>query len=303
MPKSVSLPVALCGLTVELILLLPPLLLAWKSTRGTTLRASWWWAIVSFASLTAINLLSLQRLDGSALASVRFVGVVSTFCPALALFGAKRPQDRGWQFIVFSLLLILCWPALNWLLRPGAPAVMHAVPASFLLILVLMELVNYVGTRFFASALTFGLAQVVLLFPYLPWQLGDLDRGMLFVGGCGLLGFALASTLFSFRAKKATAVLATSPVGHLWTSFRDAYGVVWAMRVMERMNALAKQQHWGVQLTWDGFADVDGQPLIQIEPQMEAALLDAFRNLLRRFVSPEWIDAITPPTTPAEKMP
>ena len=39
-----------------------------------------------------------------------FAAAMIVFCPAMALLGAKRPQDKPWQLIVLSLWGILALP-------------------------------------------------------------------------------------------------------------------------------------------------------------------------------------------------
>ncbi len=66
--------------------------------------------------------------DPSWAAPARYIAAMSTFSPIMALLGAKRPQDRGWQFIVATLWAILSLPACEWLLFGGV-AEIH--PARF----------------------------------------------------------------------------------------------------------------------------------------------------------------------------
>jgi hypothetical protein len=84
----------------------------------------------------------------------------------------------------------------------------------------------------------------------------------------------------------------------IWRDFRDWYGTVWGVRVMERINNSAAMNQWPIRLGWDGFSSGDstgnheGEPLAaQIAPQQQAAIEQSLRNLLRRFVSSQWIEA------------
>ncbi len=79
-----------------------------------------------------------------------------------------------------------------------------------------------------------------------------------------------------------------SPLDRVWLDFRDLYGAAWGLRVMERMNASAAMYGWPVQLTWSGFIPRDAAAADEEVPPIVA---DSMRTLLRRFVSPEWIDA------------
>ncbi len=73
----------------------------------------------------------------------------------------------------------------------------------------------------------------------------------------------------------------------VWLDFRDAFGAVWGLRVMERMNASAAMLGWPVTLSWQGFlANEPGAGNVETPQIVE----DSLRTLLRRFVSPAWID-------------
>jgi hypothetical protein len=111
--------------------------------------------------------------------------------------------------------------------------------------------------------------------------------------GWGLLslflwGVCLLLTGHQFRRERNRAN--ANRLDRVWLDFRDAFGVVWSLRILERMNASATMYDWPVTLTWHGF-----------EPRASATHVDtpsileeSFRTLLRRFVSPEWIEARLP---------
>lgn len=80
---------------------------------------------------------------------------------------------------------------------------------------------------------------------------------------------------------------ARSPLDRVWLDFRDAFGVAWGLRVAERLNASAAMYSWPVTLTWQGFRGRQ-EGTSDIPP---AAVEEGLRGLLRRFVSPEWIDS------------
>ena len=76
----------------------------------------------------------------------------------------------------------------------------------------------------------------------------------------------------------------------LWLDFRDSLGMLWALRVQERINAAARQHGWNLELAWSGFRSGAGDAqLTAIDRAIEAGLRTTFRGLLRRFVSGSWI--------------
>lgn len=87
-------------------------------------------------------------------------------------------------------------------------------------------------------------------------------------------------------------------MNQLWFDFRDAFGTIWALRIAERVNANAARYDWGIVLRWGGFEpqsleaeETKSPDLSQLPAETIDALESSTRVLLRRFVSPEWIDA------------
>ena len=67
----------------------------------------------------------------------------------MAILGAKRPQNIGWQFIVGSLWIVLILPAAdNVLLWRGGQLNIGAVREWFLTVLLFVGLSNYLLTRY-----------------------------------------------------------------------------------------------------------------------------------------------------------
>jgi hypothetical protein len=76
----------------------------------------------------------------------------------------------------------------------------------------------------------------------------------------------------------------------LWRDFRNTFGIVWANRIAERVNAEAAKGGWSVRLQPFGF--VSTNPGAPVDLTIDAAKVDhTMRWLLRRFVDDEWIDA------------
>src|SRR6185295_15343995 len=103
------------------LLVLAILLKGSGGLRGTTLVAPWAWS--ALATLTVAGSEVAAGLAGdlaSWIVPLRFMAAMSAFCPIMAVLGAKRPQDRAWQFIVLSLWAVLCLPAAGWWLFGAA---------------------------------------------------------------------------------------------------------------------------------------------------------------------------------------
>ena len=75
---------------------------------------------------------------------------------------------------------------------------------------------------------------------------------------------------------------ARSNCERLWFWFRDNWGVVWALRVLERFNRAAEVSHWPVRLTWFGIVSPPGEAGA-LPPASPEELEVTFRNLMKRF--------------------
>src|SRR4051794_37539298 len=100
-----------------------------KDAMSTTLSAPWCWAGVSLTAMTAAELtiaLFAGESEPAWISHLRYCAAVTTFAPAMGVFGAKRPQNRAWQLIVLALLAILILPSIQALLfRAGEPLALH----------------------------------------------------------------------------------------------------------------------------------------------------------------------------------
>jgi hypothetical protein len=251
--------------------------------RGTTLIAPWRWSLVAVASLVGVELwIGLRGSEASGgAAPARFAAALSTFCPIMALLGAKRPQNRGWQLIVLSLWLVLSLPSGEWLLYGGV-AEIHPARFWFLLILVGTGAMNRMGTRYWPSSLLYCAGQIILVMPFFTTAAPLSAPSAALVGTSAIV---LSWLLVAVGIPRSRAV--TVPLDRVWLDFRDGFGVVWSLRVVERMNASARMYDWPIALTWGGFVPRDSHDNLEIPAVVDESL----RTLLRRFVSSEWIDA------------
>ena len=260
--------------------------------RDTTLTVPWIWLLASLATLASVEWGALlAEPEAVWVEPLRFTAVTTTFCPLMALLGAKRPQDRGWQLVVFAFWIMLALPAgETLLLRPGQSIEVRGIRAGFLLLLLLLGLTNTGVTRFWLAAALFSAGQAVLLSEFVPlmsiWD-GDriVDRAT--PAGLGLIvtGLAAAALLPKRSASH-------RPLDRLWLDFRDMFGLLWGLRLAERVNAVAQEHQWPFRLRWRGFLNLEGQSLDdELTPDAGRVLRQTLENLLRRFVSQTWIAA------------
>jgi hypothetical protein len=254
--------------------------------RGTTLVAAWWWSCGSLFCLCAVECWLAFQATTAWHSHLRYAATVTTFWPLIALLGARRPQDRAWQLIVISLWVIVLLPAGEAILyTPEAPFELTGAWQVFVLGLALVGLANALPTRRWRSAVALFVGQMLLLAPNLSWEQALL-AGSKFeptAVGMGLVVAALVlDALLRPRRRPAHAL------DRVWLDYRDAFGLLWSLRVAERFNAASRQLHWGIRLRWRGLDVEEGSNCVEIPPATLAAARQNLEMLLRRFVSSEW---------------
>lgn len=286
-----SLTSAVLGLVLTMLIAL-----GGRRLRGTTLVGPWLWGIVSAVLLTLSGLLAAtpQIVAGDRLLTLLpYAAEVSTLCPLVALLGARRPQHSAWQFIVATLYVILLVPAVQGTRTAGALNI-DAPWSWFLLGLIGVGFVNAAPTRYWPSFTAIALGQLILLAPYIVDIPATSERANSLRHITALALLILAVVMMGWRAvatRRTAAWQSRDPLDRLWLDFRDAYGVLWALRVQQRVNAAAVQFGWPVALAWDGFRDRGtGQPATAFAPTTRAAVEHVLRTLLWRFMSAQMID-------------
>lgn len=266
-----------------------------RRVRGTTLVAPVVWSGLSWLALMIGEQIALHASISTA-PIVRYVAAVSTFCAPMALLGAKRPQDRGWQFIVASLWLVLCVPAIQLIiLTPSGTLELHLAWRVLLGALILVGVTNYLPTRFGWAAISYGIAQWLLVGLGPDRLSADPRATPWFPFGCLMLSAVGPLIQASWSSRHGTGW------NRVWIDFRDAFGCVWALRVSERMNQAATQAKLSMRFTWQGLVEAETANAMPAEEGPEwpsnggtqelGELEVTIRQLLRRFVSAEWIDA------------
>lgn len=202
----------------------------------------------------------------------------------MAVLGAKRPQDRGWQWIVLSLWIILIWPAAQAVVLPaGVRVELFVAWKIFLWGLVGLGLLNYLPTRHWRATILVALGQILLLRDYLglaetqSTSVSHLVAYLSFLSAAGLVANLRGSA-------KQTKDDSLSTLNARWLSFRNSYGAFWALRLLGRINQTAEQREWPFRLEWTGFVSLDEQD--PNADQLEE-LRQTMDSVLRRFVEVE----------------
>jgi hypothetical protein len=262
----------------------------------TTLAAAWWWTLAALAAWSSIEIVAANAgaaATGPSFAAFHFAALALSFCPIVALIGAKRPQHAAWNFVVLALWCIVALPAAEAIFSHGR-VLIGFFRGLFLGALILLLPVNFVPTRYWPAALLVAAGQTLGLSPQLHvvGQSAVLPYVRLIAPptavGLLLCSLGLFTAWALSRGQRKTALA----LDLLWLDFRDSLGLFWSLRVQERINALTKQHGWDLELAWSGFRrKSSNEPLPSIEPSIERTLRISFKGLLRRFVSSAWIAA------------
>jgi hypothetical protein len=258
-------------------------------TRGTTLAAPAAWAVAAAVCLALVEAtIAWSGLPNSAPASslARYAAAVGTCCPIMAVLGAKRPQDRGWQWVVATLWAVLLVPAGQAWASRGGVFELSGMWRIMLAGLIALGPLNYLPTRHAASALLFAGGQLLFFTE-------RLFAAPLTMPSHRLIGLAmmLSAAMLAARPRRWSAVVDASDESQLlrftrrWRSFRDGWGAWWGLRILHRVNEAASLSQWPVRLEWRGFvsniaSDAAARP---IDEALLAHIEQTFDSLLRRF--------------------
>ena len=218
-----------------------------------------------------------------------FAAAATSFCPLMSLLGAKRPQDRGWHFVVLSLWAILVLPVAESLfLRHGQMPDVRGARSWFMLILIGLGIANSLPTRFWFPAILFGGGQLLMLATALPFMRELVDTSPTIAGFscCATAGFVARQLAYGKSRANGT-------LDVVWCDFRNTFGLLWGLRVAEQVNIASRSAKWPLTLGWQGFIDQQGAELewSSVPEETRKSLEQVLENLLRRFVSQNWIAA------------
>ncbi len=248
--------------------------------RGTTLAAPCVWVAISATCLAALTFMQTGDADTLGMSVLRFAVAASTLCPVVAVLGAKRPQDRGWQWVVLTLWLIVSWPALQALANHVGPRVeLFVAWKLFLLGLVAMGPLNYLATRLWFASLLVAAGQLILLSEFFGFGT-NAERRLPTAIGC----FLMAAMFITLRRSASIPNNAPLPEHTArWLRFRDSFGAFWGLRIMQRVNETAALRDWPVRLAWSGFESITDEQPSQPTATQVAEIEQTLDTLLRRF--------------------
>ncbi|MDG1898113.1 MAG: hypothetical protein P8J37_24690 [Fuerstiella sp.] len=289
-----------------------PLLLfvAWRTlrltaiTRATTAAGAWLWAVAATLTCLAAAVCQLDALSFTdrVVSVVQYLSAVLLLTPLIHILGARRPGITAWPwFVVLPLIIVLQWPAASELLGDNSDTAIRIPSPTVIgyLLMLLMGSGNYFGTACTSSMLFGASGATLILLPVTEWA--TFSDGRFFLLGTTMLAISAALLPRHFFRQDA----ANMTPDQLWSDFRDLYGIVWAKRVMDRVNQFAVREHWDVRMTLDGFQAVPAEPERHAGPVCESQAEDRSAEfseaaptarswqvlcwVLHRFVEPEFL--------------
>jgi hypothetical protein len=262
--------------------------------RGTTAVPAAAWAVVAAIALAgdAAARAAGWVTEPSAAAATRLVVAALAVCPAASLLGAKRPQHGVWQFIVATLAGVLMLPAVSAVLvRPGSMPDVHMLERGLLGILVTVGWLNFAATSHGPAATAVAGGQLALLWPVLSggFDPSGVARWLDPAGGIAVAGGAVLAVGQSLRRATSPSPSGRGAVAAIDPAFlglRETLGAAWTLRIAERFNAVAASRGWPCRLRFAGLDLTDRAA----EGPWERDAVRCCRSILRRFVTPEWLE-------------
>lgn len=262
---------------IAAVMLTGLLVKARQRVAGTTLAAPANWAIVAAAAIAVFEgIIAVGRgeaMSPFAESALRYTASCATLMPMIAVLGAKRPQDRGWPWVVAALWITLLVPVAQlFVAKATGPLELPRFWGIVVGVCIAMGLLNYLATRNLVPALLVAWGQWQMfrstMFAYAA-EVRTYDR--LAPVAC----FALALVAARVFAKYSRS--SDGGVNRRWRAFRDGWGAFWALRVMQRLNQSAEAAKLPERLEWSGWKPADGDALsdsgrTQIEQAMDAVL-------------------------------
>jgi hypothetical protein len=272
-----------------------PLFEAWEAVRGTALRPALVWAFLALALAVVAQAVAIGEplALGRPLAErFNYLAVLALLAALGSVLNARTPGGKAWACLMVVMVIVFLIPWLEdqtRLRRSSALAPLHldAPWSIFYGLIVIVAVTNYLPTRFGTAAVALSalfILEFVTLLP-LGWPPGR--RGAIW----SWVGWLLAMSLWLARRNARRTPAASSSCERIWFWFRDSWGVVWALRVLERFNRAAEVSRWPIRLTWFGFIPVSGQKDLAPPPTPEETEA-TFRNLMKRFAETWRLDQV-----------
>lgn len=297
-----------------LLPLLTLLLILWRITRSyaavrfSTLRQAWCWSVIAASSALLATLVSFEPFSIPKEWGERtwFLSFVLATVPGISILGARKSIGAAWNwFILVPLCFVLFLPAID---RTGPMRQIDLEWPRFFghIFILLMGTGNYFGTRHTSKSMFFFISVAGLGLTFTPAidSISSVDPQTL-RAMCVLFIFPL---VFPFRISPPGRNLTKTPE-ELWKEFCDSYGIVWAKRVMDRVNLSATEEGWQFRLDLGGIVLFQKNSDAKKSEQSRKRLREILCWQFKRFYDEEWLsqrfdlsEGITTTPEPPDKL-
>jgi len=264
-----------------------------KGTRGTELRGAVAWgglaALLGLASQWAA--LSEPIASGRPVAGhLSYLMTLAVLAALISVLNARTPGGGAWAILMALLVVVFLIPWLEaGVPRGGGGALalgrlrLENPWTLFFGLLVLAGVTNFLPTRFGPASVWLAAGFGVAYLGLTGWPEAKEARGVVWSAVPWL--FSEAACAAARTERRGVNGPGRGRLENLWFWFRDHWGVVWGLRVMERFNRTAEAQGWTLRLTWQGLARGEGDDGAVDEPA-----LTLLKGLVRRFARPDRLE-------------
>ncbi len=217
-----------------------------------------------------------------------YLACLASLAAMISVFNARTPGGGAWALLMGLLVLVFLVP---WLEgsglakgRGGMDQLRLEMPWSlFFALIVIAGVTNYLPTSFGPAAAILGLAMILE------------TAGLLLTGWPGarcaemwsVVPALLSATCWMALFRSRRRPVSSDGLTRLWLWFRDHWGAVWGLRILDRFNRAAETAQWPFRLTWQGPRGLDGLTSPDIPEDAPKTLV----QLLRRFAPPETLES------------
>lgn len=285
-----KLEVSYLALPSLVVLLLVPTTLArgYFNANLTTLKQALSWSFIatSFAILAMFISLKPFAVPPEWIERTWFLVFVLATVPGISVLGARKPNNIAWNwFILVPLCLVLSLPSFDGtgLMKQIDLEWPRFIGHAFVL---LMGVGNYFGTRHSLGAIFYFIAVAGLGLTFTPAVslFATVEPNTLRM----LTSLFLIPLMWSCRAS-APLTISERTTENLWHEFRDLFGIVWAKRVMERVNHSASEEKWLIRLQLDRVVTLDSTSDSMSLENSRKRLREILFWQFKRFYDEEWI--------------
>jgi len=207
-----------------------------------------------------------------------------------SLLNARVPGSRVWAGLMALLVLVFLIPWLEASLRMRraqelAPLHLDSPWTLFYGFMVAVGVTSYLPTRFGLAAAGFAVTFCLEYFALTRLDWPPERRAVIW----SWLAWTVGLNVWIARWRADHGPVSRHPLERLWFWFRDAWGVVWALRIRDRFNRTAELKGWPVRLSWFGL-DGTGTPGTDPAPNVPGEASTDFRALARRFATAERLE-------------